>query len=81
MATSARKLYEEAMKLEPEERAALTGLLIESLEPESEEGVEEAWLAEIERRMADLDSGSVRTITWEELRARLYDSPDVSGHR
>jgi putative addiction module component (TIGR02574 family) len=81
MATSARKLYEEAMKLDPEERAALTGLLIESLEPESEEGVEEGWLAEIERRMADLDSGSVQTIIWEELRARLYDSPNVSGHR
>ena len=81
MATSARKLYEEAMKLDPEERAALTGLLIESLEPESEDRVGEAWLAEIERRMADLDSGSVKTINWEELRARLYDSPNVSGHR
>jgi putative addiction module component (TIGR02574 family) len=43
--------------------------------------VEEAWLAEIERRMADLDSGLVQTIPWEELRARLYDSPNVSGHR
>ena len=81
MATSTRKLYEEAMKLDPEERAALMGLLIESLDPGSEEGVEEAWLAEIERRMADLDSGSVQSITWEELRARLYDSPNVSGHR
>jgi putative addiction module component (TIGR02574 family) len=81
MATSARKLFEEAMRLEPQERAALTGLLIESLEPESEEGVEEAWLAEIERRMAELDSGSVQTISWEELRARLYDSPNVPGRR
>jgi putative addiction module component (TIGR02574 family) len=81
MATSASELYEEAMKLDPEERAALTGLLIESLESESEEGVEEAWLAEIESRMADLDSGSVQRITWEELRARLYDSPNASGHR
>ncbi len=69
------------MRLDPEECAALTGLLIESLEPVSEEGVEEAWLAEIERRMAELDSGSVQTIPWEELRSRLYDSPNASGRR
>lgn len=69
------------MRLDPEERVALAGLLIESLEPVSEEGVEEAWLAEIERRMAELDSGSVQTIPWEELRSRLYDRPSASGRR
>lgn len=69
------------MRLKPQERAALTGLLIESLEPESEEGVEEAWLAEIERRMAELDSGSVQTIPSDKLRARLYDSPNVPSRR
>lgn len=69
------------MRLDPEERVALTGLLIESLEPVSEEGVEEAWLAEIERRMAELDSGSVQTIPWEELRSRLNDRPNASGRR
>ncbi len=43
-----------------------------STEAESEEGVEDAWRAEIERRMAELDSGTVKTIPWEELRARLF---------
>ena len=47
-------------------------LLIKNLDGESEEGVEDAWRLEIERRMAELDSGSVQTIPWEELRARLY---------
>lgn len=74
MPKSARKLFEEAMRLDPKERAALTGLLIESLEPESEDGVEQAWLAEIERRMVDLDSGAVQTIPWDDVRARLYGS-------
>jgi putative addiction module component (TIGR02574 family) len=72
MARSARELIEEAMRLDPEERATLMRLLIESLDAESEEGVEDAWRVEIERRMAELDSGSVGTIPWEELRARLY---------
>ena len=52
MARSARDLFEEAMRLDPKERVALTGLLIESLDPESVEGVEQAWVAEIVRRMA-----------------------------
>jgi len=72
MEKSARQLFEEAMKLDPEERATLMRLLIESVDAESEDGVEDAWRVEIERRMAELDSGTVQTIPWEELRARLY---------
>jgi putative addiction module component (TIGR02574 family) len=72
MARSARDLFEEAMRLAPEERATLMRLLIEALDAEAEEGVEDAWRVEIERRMAELDSGAVETIPWEELRARLY---------
>jgi putative addiction module component (TIGR02574 family) len=72
MAKSARELFEEAMRLAPEERATLMRLLIENLDADSEEGVEDAWRVEIERRMAELDVGSVQPIPWEELRARLY---------
>ena len=72
MARSARDLFEEAMRLDPEERATLMRLLIESLDAESEEGVEDAWMAEVERRMAELDSGAVQPLSWDELRARLY---------
>jgi putative addiction module component (TIGR02574 family) len=72
MPRSARELFEEAMRLGPEERATLMRLLIEALDAEVEEGVEDAWRVEIERRMAALDSGAVETIPWEELRARLY---------
>jgi putative addiction module component (TIGR02574 family) len=79
MTRSAQELFEEAMGLDPDERAALTGLLIESLEPTAEEGVEQAWLAEIERRMAELDSGSAEMIPWDKLKARLYDSSRASG--
>ena len=60
------------MRLEPQERATLMRLLIEALDVDTEEDVEDAWRVEIERRMAELDSGSVETIPWEEVRARLY---------
>jgi putative addiction module component (TIGR02574 family) len=72
MARSARELFEEAMGLAPEERAALIRLLIDTLDGESEEGADPAWRVEIERRIAELDSGEVETVPWEELRARLY---------
>ena len=72
MARSARELFEEAMRLDPEQRATLMRLLIESLDAESEEGVDDAWMAEVERRMAEIDSGAVQTLSWDELRARLY---------
>ena len=72
MARSARDLFEEAMRLDPEERATLMRLLIESLDAESEEGVDDAWMAEVERRMAELDAGAVQPLPWDELRARLY---------
>jgi putative addiction module component (TIGR02574 family) len=71
MARSARELFDEAMRLEPRERASLIRLLIESPDAETDEGVEDAWRVEIERRMAELDSGAVETIPWEEVRARL----------
>ena len=47
-------------------------LLIETFDAESEEGVEDAWRVEIERRMAELDSRAVEAVPWEELRARLH---------
>jgi len=72
MARSARELFEEAMRLDPEERATLMRLLVDTLDAESDEGVEDLWRVEIERRMAELDAGAVQTVPWEELRARLY---------
>ena len=67
MAKSAWELFEEAMKLDPEERATLMRLLIESVDAESEDGVEDAWRVEIERRMAELDSARSRRFPGKSL--------------
>jgi len=72
MTKSARELFEEAMRLDPKERATLMRLLVDNLDAEPEEGAEEVWRAEIERRIAELDSGQIQAVSWEELRARLY---------
>ena len=65
------ELFRQASELPEEDRATLAGLLIESLESEYETGVDEAWAAEIERRIAELESGRVKSIPWEEVRAKL----------
>jgi putative addiction module component (TIGR02574 family) len=67
------EIFRDATELSAHDRAALAGLLIESLEGEPDPGVAEAWAAEIERRVAELEAGTVKTIPWEEVRRRLLD--------
>ena len=73
MAASAKELYERAMSLNDEERAELVGMLLESLEIQDDEGVEAAWLEEIERGVAELDSGAVKTVSWTEVRSKVFE--------
>lgn len=72
MASDLKGLFEEAARLSAGDRAALAALLIESLDPGVEADVEAAWSAEIARRVAELDAGSVETIPWEEVREELF---------
>ena len=72
MSRAVQELYEKASELAPNDRAELAGLLLESLEAPTDEGVEEAWAAEIERRMAEYRTGHVKTIPWSEVRAHLH---------
>jgi putative addiction module component (TIGR02574 family) len=62
-----------------DECVALTGLLIESLDPETEQGIEQAWVAEIERRMTELDSGTVKPVPWGETQDSTIRQPACSG--
>ena len=53
-------LEAEALKLTLAERAAFAQLLLASLDEDAE--IEEAWAAEVERRIADVESGRVQVI-------------------
>ena len=73
MSATVDDLFAQAAVLSDEERAALAGLLIESLEAgPAEPGAEEAWAVEIDRRMADYRAGRVQTVSWSEVRDRLH---------
>jgi putative addiction module component (TIGR02574 family) len=69
---TAHELLRAALKLPPEARAALAADLIESLDgKEPPEEIEAAWALEIRRRCAELDSGAVHPVPWEEARRRI----------
>lgn len=38
-----------------------------------------AWLAEIERRSAEIESGAVSTVPWEEVRLQLRKTVGLDG--
>jgi putative addiction module component (TIGR02574 family) len=68
------KVFKEALELEQQDRVELAKLLIDSLDATTEGDVEDAWISEIDRRAAELDSGAVQTIPWDTVRARLRHS-------
>jgi putative addiction module component (TIGR02574 family) len=63
------KVEAEALKLRPGERAALAQRLLASLVEDKE--IEEAWAQEVERRIAEVESGAVQLIPIEEALARV----------
>ena len=65
-------LLRQALTLDDEGRAAIAGALIESLHGEADPGAEAAWDREIERRVRQIDDGTVKMTPWSEVRKRLF---------
>jgi putative addiction module component (TIGR02574 family) len=78
MSNDAETIYHAAMQLPEQQRAHLAGLLINSLETEPDSAWEVAWSAEIERRVAEFDRGEAVTISWADLRRKLWEGLDES---
>lgn len=70
MTNQALEILQKALALSDKERASIAGSLLESLDASSDEGVEAAWAAEIDRRIDELDSRKATTVPWEELHTR-----------
>ena len=76
MAAHAQEILDAALKLNDQEKAAIAASLIESLDPDYDEGCDEAWAGEIAKRMRDLDSGQVKTVPWSEARRMILQPSD-----
>ena len=72
MATEA--LLEQILKLPADERAELARQVLLSLEPEEfSDDVEQAWVAEIQRRREAIRRGDVQLLDWVDVRRQILD--------
>ena len=70
MATS-EEIFRDAMALPPDARAELTERLIESLAQNIPPDITDAQLAEVRRRIAQVESGEVELVPGDEALARV----------
>lgn len=61
----------DALKLDPEARAQLASELLASLDGPADPDAEQAWQAEIARRVADLEAGKLKLESWAEVKRRI----------
>jgi putative addiction module component (TIGR02574 family) len=71
MSREVAELLKKALELPVTDRAELAGSILESLDQAEDKSVEDAWDAEILRRMEDLDSGRIKPISHDEVLRRL----------
>ena len=71
MDKSSLSILDQALRLPPNERAEVAEQLIQSLDPQADSEVEQAWQQEIQQRLSEITSGVEKTIPWEEVQRRL----------
>ncbi|MHB0961512.1 MAG: addiction module protein [Pirellulaceae bacterium] len=76
MNTQSKQVLQSALALPESERAEIAASLILSLDTDTDDGVDEAWAAEVRRRVESIDKGEVTLIPWDdlmrEMRARQH---------
>jgi putative addiction module component (TIGR02574 family) len=77
MKAAAREVFEQALKLDDQDRAEIAEALLQSLAPEEDL----ALAALLEQRIAEIDSGAAKTIPWEEFRAELQREREAKKGR
>lgn len=71
MSSEFHALAKDALSLDPAQRLQLAAELIDSVEGPADAEWEAAWVAELDRRLAEADRTGNRGQAWEDVRARL----------
>jgi putative addiction module component (TIGR02574 family) len=71
MTRDAEEILNAALKLNDKEKAAIVASLLESLDPLADDDVESAWQAEIQKRLHEIETGTVSLVPWSEVRKML----------
>jgi putative addiction module component (TIGR02574 family) len=62
------RVLEAALALPESERAELVDTLVSTFAPENAAPLDDAWLAEINRRSDEFDAGGFQTLSWVEAK-------------
>jgi len=73
------EILDAAVALPDDERALLVEALLDSLSPEKSLRFEEAWMAIVERRWKDYQSGTAQHSTWAEVKERARGKARRNG--
>jgi len=77
MPKTANDVLADALRLEPDSRAEIAAELLASLDGPAEPDAEAAWDAEIARRIAAIEAGTIRLEPWSDVKRRI--ERDVLG--
>lgn len=70
MTRPAKEIVNAAIKLAERDRLQIVEEIVASLEPDSDDDVDTAWAAEVERRSQEIKRGVVRPIPWAAVKAQ-----------
>jgi len=71
MKRNAKEIIDDALALEPNARAYVAEVLLESLDHEDDFAISKEWHAEIQQRCAAVDAGSVELLDGEQVLQEL----------
>jgi putative addiction module component (TIGR02574 family) len=71
MTQIAEQLLSQAMSLSEQERADLAARLLDTLDDQGDADYAPAWEAELQQRIAQLDSGAVQAVPWQQARQNI----------
>ena len=66
------QVFDDALALGDDDRAKLAARLVESLDGDIDADAGDAWAAEIERRLARIDTGEAKLLSMDDAVARLH---------
>ena len=71
MNAAVQEVLNTALQLPERDRADLAASLIESLDQPFDSDAQTVWAEEVHRRLAELDSGKVKPVPWDEARQAI----------
>lgn len=68
-----QEVMQAALALPEPDRAQLVDSLIATFQPTQAAPLDDAWIAEIQRRSVEYDQGLVQSIPWEQVKQKARD--------